>query len=279
MGQAVPASSAAPVTFGISLRGTPVGQETVTVTRTDAGWRISSTGGQTAPSPITIDKFEAVYSASWQPVSLEIEARSGDQLFSMRSAFTATTATNDVMQGGQKNLITHQISPGAVILPNNFFGAYEALAARLSALQIGASFPVYVIPQAEVTATITAITPQRIQTTDKLIELRHYGLAIRNPSGIVNVEVAIDGENRLARVAVPGAGLLALRSDLSGVMKRDVTYTNERDQQVFIQMNQEQGKRVALWGMERRGTREAAELFVKEGLLDRFLELVWHRSE
>ena len=45
------------------------------------------------------------------------------------------------------------------------------------------------------------------------------------------------------------------------------------------QMNQEQGKRVALWGMERRGTREAAELFVKEGLLDRFLELVWHRSE
>jgi hypothetical protein len=52
-----------------------------------------------------------------------------------------------------------------------------------------------------------------------------------------------------------------------------------RDQQVFIQMNQEQGKRVALWGMERRGTREAAELFVKEGLLDRFLELVWHRSE
>jgi len=44
-------------------------------------------------------------------------------------------------------------------------------------------------------------------------------------------------------------------------------------------MNREQGKRVALWGMERRGTREAAELFVKEGLLDRFLELVWHRSE
>jgi hypothetical protein len=51
-----------------------------------------------------------------------------------------------------------------------------------------------------------------------------------------------------------------------------------RDQQVFIQMNQERGKRAALWGMDQRGTREAAELFVKDGLLDRFLHLVWPRQ-
>jgi pimeloyl-ACP methyl ester carboxylesterase len=233
-GQTTQGSSSSPVTFSISLRGEPVGQETVVVTRSDAGWRISSTGGQTSPAPFTIDKFEAVYSATWQPVSLEIEARSGDQLLSMKSTFTSTTATNDVMQGGQKNLITQPVSPGTVVLPNNFFGAYEALAARLAKLQPGASFPVYVAPQAEVAGTVTAITPQRIQTTDRLIELRHYSLAIRNPGGVVNVEVAIDEENRLARVAIPAAGLLALRSDLGGVMKRDVTYKNERDQQVFV---------------------------------------------
>ena len=51
-----------------------------------------------------------------------------------------------------------------------------------------------------------------------------------------------------------------------------------RDQQVFIQMNQDQGKRAALWGLDQRGTRDAAELFVKDGLLDRFLDLVWHRA-
>jgi hypothetical protein len=57
----------------------------------------------------------------------------------------------------------------------------------------------------------------------------------------------------------------------------DLPIAFARDQQVFIQMNQERGKRVALWGMDQRGTREAAELFVKEGLLDRFLQLVWPR--
>jgi hypothetical protein len=51
-----------------------------------------------------------------------------------------------------------------------------------------------------------------------------------------------------------------------------------RDQQVFIQMNQDHGKRAALWGLDKRGTRDAAELFVKDGLLDRFLDLVWHRA-
>ncbi len=223
-----------PAVFSISLRGQPIGQETVTVERTDVGWRISSTGGQSFPVALTIDKFEAVYSRTWHPLALEIEARAGDQLFSMRSTFTATSAASDVMQGGQQNLVTHQISQGSIVLPNNFFGAYEALAARLGALQVGASFPVYVAPMAEVVGTVTSMTPQRIQTTDKLIELRHYSVSIRNPSGAVTVEVGIDDANRLARVAIPGAGILVLRSDLSGVMKRDVTYKNDRDQQVFI---------------------------------------------
>ena len=59
---------------------------------------------------------------------------------------------------------------------------------------------------------------------------------------------------------------------------RDLPIAFTRDQRVFIQMNQDRGKRVALWGMDQRGTREAAELFAKDGLLDRFLELVWPRS-
>ena len=58
----------------------------------------------------------------------------------------------------------------------------------------------------------------------------------------------------------------------------DLPIAFARDQQVFIQMNQERGKRAALWGMDQRGTREAAELFVKDGLLDRFLHLVWPRQ-
>ena len=57
----------------------------------------------------------------------------------------------------------------------------------------------------------------------------------------------------------------------------DLPLAFTRDQRVFIQMSHDGGKRAALWGMDQRGTREAADVFVKDGLLDRFLELVWRR--
>lgn len=228
------ASSATAASFNISLRGQIIGQETVTVTGTATGWQVTSTGGQALPTPVTIDKFTAEYSRAWQPVSFDVEGRIGEQLMSMKTSFTPTSATTNILQAGQQSSVTHRISPGSVALPNNVFAAYEALAARLSQLQVGATFPVYVAPQAEILGQITAITPQRIQTTDKLIELRHYSVTMQNPGGNVNVEIGIDSDNRLARVAVPGPGILALRSDLSGVMTRDITYKNPRDQQVFI---------------------------------------------
>ncbi len=74
-------------------------------------------------------------------------------------------------------------------------------------------------------------------------------------------------------IALGGPGVNAL----SAQIYEDLPVAYTRDQRVFIQMNQESGKRAALWGMDRVATREAVEVFVKEGFLDRFLDLVWHR--
>jgi hypothetical protein len=74
-------------------------------------------------------------------------------------------------------------------------------------------------------------------------------------------------------VAVGGPGVNAFTAQIY----EDLPIAFTCDQRVFIQMNQDRGKRAALWGMDQRGTREAAERFMKDGLLDRFLELVWPR--
>ena len=50
-----------------------------------------------------------------------------------------------------------------------------------------------------------------------------------------------------------------------------------RDERVFIQLG-DAGKRTAVWGMDQPATREAADVFVKEGMLERVLDLVWRRS-
>jgi hypothetical protein len=73
-------------------------------------------------------------------------------------------------------------------------------------------------------------------------------------------------------IAVGGPGVNAFTSQIySGL-----PVTVARDQRVFVQVAAE-GRRAALWGLDQAGTREAVETFVREGLLERFLELVWRR--
>ena len=79
-----------------------------------------------------------------------------------------------------------------------------------------------------------AVTTQRLQTPDAIVDLRHFSLSINNPSGGVTVDVSIDAAGRLARIGVPTAGIVVLRDDLSNVMTRDVTYSNDADSQAFI---------------------------------------------
>jgi len=57
----------------------------------------------------------------------------------------------------------------------------------------------------------------------------------------------------------------------------DLPVVLARDQRSFIQLADE-GKRTAVWGMDQSATREAADIFVNEGMLERFLDLVWRRS-
>lgn len=59
----------------------------------------------------------------------------------------------------------------------------------------------------------------------------------------------------------------------------DLAIVHSRDQRAFVQMAAEEApKRAAVWGMDQEGTRAAAEVFVTDGHLDRFLDLVWRRA-
>ena len=50
-----------------------------------------------------------------------------------------------------------------------------------------------------------------------------------------------------------------------------------REERTFIQVA-DKSKQAAVWGMDQGATREAADVFVNEGMLERFLDLVWRRA-
>jgi hypothetical protein len=74
-------------------------------------------------------------------------------------------------------------------------------------------------------------------------------------------------------IALGGPGVNAFTAQIYEDLPEALT----REQRVIVQMGPE-GKRAAVWGIDQAGTREAAQAFVAEGLLERFLDLVWRRS-
>jgi hypothetical protein len=165
---AVQPDQTGPAAFTVFLRGQRIGSEAVTVTRSPEGWLISSTGQTGAPLSISFEKFLARYGADWQTQSLEISGQMRGQGLVLNTEFKAGTATSDVVQSGQQARLTHRVSADAVALPNNFYGAYEALALRLHTAQVGSTIPIYVAPQAEVAASVTRITPRSSARTYSL---------------------------------------------------------------------------------------------------------------
>lgn len=75
-------------------------------------------------------------------------------------------------------------------------------------------------------------------------------------------------------IAVGGPSVNALTAQIYEELP--VAFT--RDQELFIQMDADGGKRAAVWGMDQAKTREAVEIFSRDGFLDRFLDLVWGRA-
>lgn len=220
--------------FVIVLRGARVGSETVSLTRRSGGWTIASSGHQDSPVPLDTSRFEMSYGADWQPEKLVIEAAIRQQPLTMTTTFGVTTAISDLTQAGKTASTSHEISPRAVILPNSFYGAYEALAARVAAAPIGSRLPVYVPPQGEISVVIDRVTPKRIVTPSSAAEFRQFNLTFFQATGLFPVELWVDAHDRLAKLTMPVSAVTVIRDDLASVMAREEITRNKGDADVFV---------------------------------------------
>lgn len=223
--------------FTVFLRGQRVGTEHVSVTREAGDWVISAHGSSGPPLNFSFNTFVARYAADWQTRSLEITGQMQGQPLSLRTTFAGGQAVSDAVQAGQQAARTHAVSASTIALPNNFHSAYEALALRLHTSAAGDTIPVYVAPLVELGVQVQRVTPRRMETPSAAFELRQFDLVFPNASGPVNVEVWVDARGRLARLAIPVAGLAVIRDDLTSVMARLDTFSHPRDANVFIPAN------------------------------------------
>ena len=235
--QQAPSPAPGDAVFNIFLRGTQIGREQVNVATAPSGWIITSSGGSQAPLDFTIARFEVKYSPDWQPLELVLDARLRNATALVRTSFSLTTAINEVTQNSRTASKEDQISARTVVIPNNVFGAYEALAARLWTVAEDAELPVYVVPQAEVKMKVRSVTDQSLTGPGGALQTRRFDVTFQNADRPVNAVITVDSRLRLVRFELPDVGLLVVREDASSVAMRPETVRNPTDADFSVPAN------------------------------------------
>jgi hypothetical protein len=220
--------------FRIVVQGRNVGSEQVTVSRDARGLTIKSSGG-IASSGFVLRSAEFVYGPAGSPLRMRTEARLKDQAAVVETVVADGKANSTVTQGETATSVTHDVASDAILLPNNVFAAAQALAYRVVTLQVGGKVPLYVAPQAQVTATLSAVGDQRMQTAAGMYEVRRHVLDLDNAgTPMVLVLWAEKASGRLIRYSITAAGVDVVREDLTSVFTREVKEFRENDQTLLI---------------------------------------------
>ena len=233
--QAAPAPGEA--TFAVYLRGAQIGREQWTLARSDSGWILTLNGRSDAPLDFTLNRFEIKYTPDWQPLEMHLEARARNVGVLVNTSFTMTTAINEVAQGNTTGSKTDQVSARTIVLPNNVFAAYEALAARLWTTQPGDELPAYIAPSAEIRIKVRAIAPETLAGPTGTMATKRFDLTLQNPDRPVNAVAIVDDHLRLVRYEIPEIALQAVREDVSSVAVRAQRARNPTDTDVSIPAN------------------------------------------
>ncbi len=229
-----PAGAAAQsATFHIFAKGQPIGSETTTVLVTDDGWKVMSTGTIAAPIALNTRIAEVTYDKAWHPKTLLLDAILKGQASTVKTKFNGTQAVSEIVQEERHFPKIDTVDAQTIVLPNLIFGCYEALAARLSTAQPGASFRVYVAPQAEITVTLGTVSTERVSAPGRSFEARKHSLTFANPGGPLAVDVWTDGA-RLMRISMPSVGLEVVREDVATVASRTSSHYRANDADVSI---------------------------------------------
>jgi uncharacterized protein len=231
--QPPPQSAAEPAAgragFTIFVHGAQIGREDVDLSRTPGGWTISATNRLSPPVDLTTNRFEMRYGPDWQPIELKLDATLRGAPIGLVTSFGVTTAISEITQSGQTTQKTDEIAAKTIVLPNNHFGAYEALAARLGSAKTGDELRVYIAPQAEIPVRIGDISAESIRTPDQVVAVRRFQLAFQNPKGALEATIWVDDRSRLARFEIPSVSLQVVREELASVAARHETTSHPGD--------------------------------------------------
>jgi len=220
--------------YTIFVGGTLVGREDVTTQTSAAGTTITGKGRLSGTLDIVMQRAEIRYRPDWTPERYEFEATVNGGDSAMQTIFTGTTAVTRGTDGGQRIDQTDTVPARTTVLPNVFFGSYEALTRQLAAATVGQEFPVFIRSGNQATIRMMGAAAERVQISTATYNVRRYALALSDARGATPINLYADEHGSLLRVSVPAIGLDVMREDLASSTARTAVYSNPGDEAVNI---------------------------------------------
>ena len=151
-------------------------------------------------------RAEVRYRADWTPEVFELEATVNGGDTQLQTTFDGQEAVTQGIDGGQK-ISQKNFLPASriLVLPNVFFGTFEALTRRLIGAAPGQEFPAFLGAGALGTLRLVSASTERMQVGTSIFNARRYEMTFTNPRGTTAVNLYADETGTLLRVNLPDA--------------------------------------------------------------------------
>jgi hypothetical protein len=199
--------------LSIYMAGNPVATENYTVAKSPSGIDIDGSGSASLGTiKIDIEKFEVRTNANYEPVDAVAKAKMGAIPMNVHATFAGGQAKNEIDTGQGPQTKDLPVHAGAIVVNANLpLYPWTLLAMRASFdTREPQEFPVYVIGQAEVNASVVFKGRERVDFAAKTAELNHLAVSGTTPQGQpISLDFWVDDNRKLIKIAVPSQGVEA----------------------------------------------------------------------
>lgn len=199
--------------LSIYMGGSPVANETYLVKKSATGIEIDGSGSANLGTlKIDIEKFQVLTDAKFQPIEAVAKAKLGEISMNDHTTFADGQSKNEIDTGQGAQTKTIAVHPDATVVNANLpLYPWTILAMRASLdTREPQQFPIYVLGQAEVSASLVFQGRERVDFAGKSAELNHLAVSGSTPQGQpLSLDLWVDDSRKLIKVAVPSQSVEA----------------------------------------------------------------------
>ena len=206
-----PASDAGSGKLTIYMAGKPTETETYTVAQSAGKITVNGSGHATiGPMKVDVDEFKIVTDDKFQPLEASAQGKMGQIQMNVKTTFVAGKAKNEINNGQAPQTKEDDVHPDTIVVYNPFpFYPWTVLAMRTDLkTQDPQQFPVYVLNQGEVPATVVFKGREPVEFANKTVDLNHIVATGKTPQGqAITLDFWVDDNRKLIKIAVPSQGV------------------------------------------------------------------------